>query len=98
MDSIPILVSQLEQDPDTMGIFVPDADVLLERIPVETLQENLGKLCQQVGTVVSHARQVGDFKLKEVTVQVEITAEGGVEMIGTAKVGGKGAITLTFAE
>ena len=98
MNTIPILVSQLEQDPDTKGIFVPEADVLLEHIPVERLQESMGALCRQVGTVMERARHVGDFKLKEVTIQVEITAEGGVEMIGTAKVGGKGAITLTFSE
>ena len=51
METIPILVSQLEQDEDVKGIFVPDADVVLERIPVETLQENMGKLCQQVGSI-----------------------------------------------
>lgn len=98
METIPILVSQLEKDSDTKSIFAPDADVILERIPIDKLQENLGNLCRQVGTMMNHVKQVGDFKLKEVTIQVEITAEGGIELIGTAKVGGKGAITLTFAE
>jgi len=34
--------------------------------------------------------------LKTVTVAVEVSAEGGVSFIGTAKASGKGAITLTF--
>jgi hypothetical protein len=41
---------------------------------------------------------VGQFKLKEITMQVEISASGGISIIGTASIGGKGAITLKFAE
>jgi hypothetical protein len=39
---------------------------------------------------------VGDYELHEVKLQVEISAKGGVNLVGTAEAGGKGAITLTF--
>ncbi|OYD92468.1 hypothetical protein CDG76_23360 [Nostoc sp. 'Peltigera membranacea cyanobiont' 210A] len=98
MDTIPILVSLPDKDEEVKGIFSLDAEVVLRDIPTELLRDNLNKLCQGVGTLLNDIKKVGGFRLKEVTVQVEVSAEGGVELIGTAKVGGKGAITLTFAE
>ena len=98
MEYIPILVSLPEEDEDVKGIFSSDGEIGSLEIPTERLQENLTKVCQGVTEVLSHVKQVGDFKLKQVTIQVEVTAEGGVELIGTAKIGGKGAITLTFSE
>ena len=41
-------------------------------------------------------RQVGEFSLSEVSIELEVTAEGGVAFIGTAKVSGSGSITLKF--
>jgi hypothetical protein len=32
----------------------------------------------------------------EIDMQVEVSAEGGIQLMGTAKADGKGAITLTF--
>ncbi|QKQ74899.1 hypothetical protein [Nostoc sp. TCL240-02] len=98
METIPILVSLPDKDEEVKGIFSLDAEVILRDIPTELLRDNLNKLCQGVATLLNDIKKVGGFRLKEVTIQVEVNAEGGVELIGTAKVGGKGAITLTFAE
>ena len=98
MDSIPMLVSMPEEDEDAKGMFIPDAEVVLQSIPVDKLRQNLNKVCAQLGSALQDVKQVGNFKLKEVSVQVEVSAEGGVELIGTATLGGKGAITLTFGE
>lgn len=49
---------------------------------------------------MSGSEQRGGFnyyRLTEVQVQLEITAEGGVALIGSVKAGAKGAITLTFS-
>ncbi len=73
-----------------------EATIESRSIPVGVLKENLARVSQSVMQVQSDIRQIGDFKLKEVQLQVEVTAEGGVQFIGTSKVGGKGAITLTF--
>ncbi len=98
METIPILVSLQDEDQEVKGLFSPDADVVLREIPIERLKENMLTVCNQVAATVGHIQQVGQFKLKEVSIQVEISAEGGVELIGTAKLGGKGAITLKFGE
>jgi autotransporter translocation and assembly factor TamB len=97
MQTIPVWVSQSEGDVEAKAIFSPDADVVLKKIPIDKLQGNLDAVCQSIGNTISNIKKVGSFKLKEVTIQVEVSAEGGVELIGTAKLGGKGAITLTFS-
>ncbi|EKU99786.1 hypothetical protein SPB21_10095 [Leptothoe sp. ISB3NOV94-8A] len=100
MENIPFLVTQPDEevDDDVKGLFSLDRDVVARDIPVEKLRENLNNVCQSVASALGDIKKVGDFKLKEVEIQVEVTAEGGVELIGTAKLGGKGAITLTFSE
>lgn len=65
-------------------------------IPVERLREGLGRACAGLSQALTDLRQVGDFRLKRVTVAVEVSAEGGISFIGSAKAAGKGAITLTF--
>ena len=92
METIPFLVSLPNEGEEVKGLFSPDADIAVRR------RENLNKVCQGVASVVSDVKKVGSFHLKEISIQVEVTAEGGIELIGTAKLGGKGAITLTFSE
>ncbi|MEO0455854.1 MAG: hypothetical protein AAF152_04625 [Cyanobacteria bacterium P01_A01_bin.114] len=100
MENIPFLVTQPDEevDGDVKGIFSSDGDIVVRDIPVEKLRENLNNVCQGMAEALRDIKKVGDFKLKEVEIQVEVSAEGGVELIGTAKLGGKGAITLTFSE
>ena len=98
MDTIPFLVSLPDKDEDVKGIFSTDVDIALRELPTNLLRKNLNTVCQGVASVLSDVQKVGNFRLKEVTVQVEVTAEGGIELVGTAKLGGKGAITLTFSE
>lgn len=98
MDTIPFLVILPGEDEDVKGIFTVDTDIVVRNLPTQQLKKNLSTVCQGIDSILSDVQKVGNFRLKEVTVQVEVTAEGGVELVGTAKLGGKGAITLTFAE
>ncbi|MBD2093006.1 hypothetical protein H6F67_24470 [Microcoleus sp. FACHB-1515] len=98
METIPFLVSLPEEDEETKGIFSTETEIVVRDLPTDRLRENLNRVCQGVASMLDDVRKVGNFKLKEVTIQVEVTAEGGIELVGTAKLGGKGAITLTFAE
>jgi len=66
------------------------------QIPVETMRANLRSATALLAEVFSDIREVGKYELSEVEVGVEITAEGGVQFIGTAKVSGSGSITLKF--
>jgi hypothetical protein len=98
METIPFLVSLPEEDEEVKGIFSMDTDIIVRDLPTDRLRENLSRVCQGVASMLDDVKQISSFKLKEVTIQVEVTAEGGIELVGTAKLGGKGAITLTFAE
>ncbi|AGA90748.1 hypothetical protein Thimo_1983 [Thioflavicoccus mobilis 8321] len=68
-------------------------------IPFDTadLATSLRDLTAQLGELFGDLRAVGGYELQEVQVGLEISAEGGFNLIGSAKAGGKGAITLTFA-
>lgn len=103
MNTIPVWVNVLEEDEHEQtkgirGLFSSSSEAILKEIPTTKIKDNLSNLCEEVSTLFTDIRKVGDFKLKEITIQVEINAEGGIEMIGTAKIGGKGAITLVFSE
>ncbi len=78
----------------------PRADAVLTEvrsIPVDAIKGNLRHVAAAATEFLSDIRAVGEFELTEVQLQVEVSAEGGVHFIGTAKAGGKGAITLTFS-
>jgi hypothetical protein len=103
MDSIPFLVALPEKagENEEMGMFSNlerDADIGLRQIPVDVLRSNLANISLSVLNVLEDIKQVGRFKLKEVTLEVEVSASGGVSLIGTANLGGKGAISLKFTE
>ena len=68
-------------------------------VPFNTaeLSESLRGLTSELGDLFSGIREVADFRLHQVQVGLEISAEGGFDLIGSAKVGGKGAITLSFS-
>jgi hypothetical protein len=103
MSEIPFLVSLPDQpsDEEVKGLFSSKGSkevVALRGIPTDRLKANLNNVCQGLAETLQDIKAVGNFRLKEVIIQVEVTAEGGVELIGTAKLGGRGAITLTFSE
>ena len=60
------------------------------------VQESLAELSGRLSTLLADLKAVGGFQLSEVRVGVELTAEGGVNLIGNLTAGAKGAIELTF--
>ena len=101
METIPFIVKMPDEQAgdDEMGIFGKfraDDAIGLQAVPVNRLKENLNQVAEAMLTVLDDIKQVGQFQLKEVTLQVEVSARGGVNLIGTASLGGKGAITLKF--
>jgi len=102
MSVIPIIVpdnlnheGEEDQQEETLGFF--SGTHKLKYVDTETIQESLTNLSGQISEVLQKIKSVGDFKLKEVQLSVEINAEGGVALIGSAKAGVKGAILLTFS-
>ncbi|MBO3752834.1 hypothetical protein J5X84_42870 [Streptosporangiaceae bacterium NEAU-GS5] len=97
-DALPFLVTVVEND-NTMGLFSVDGTVVLRRIPVEVLRENLRHTADLLRTVfLDLAKEAAGLRLKEAQIGLEISAEGGVQLIGTAQVGAKAAITLVFGD
>lgn len=100
METIPFILEDAADRPaqadSTKSIFGAKAGAGLAHVPVDRLRDNLARLTESVSQAFADAGRVGDFQLEEITLQVEVNAEGGVALIGSAKVGGKGAITLRF--
>jgi hypothetical protein len=64
-------------------------------IDTEKLKANLTGLVEKIKTVIAVAQAApGSLALDEVEVGIEVTAEGGVALIGT--VGATASMTLTF--
>jgi hypothetical protein len=68
----------------------------VKRIPVERVQQSLKDLTATLTTIFADLKAVGEFELSEVQVGVELTVEGGVNLIGNVTAGAKGAMQLTF--
>ncbi|WP_327683453.1 Pepco domain-containing protein [Kitasatospora sp. NBC_00458] len=67
-------------------------------IPVSVLRENLQRTVDGLQAVLGELRvPEGGMPLKQAQVAFEVTASGGITLVGTsAQVAAKGAITLTF--
>lgn len=66
---------------------------------VAVLTENINLFLVKMETIIEKTpEEVGKFKLSEITVSAEISAEGGLVLIGTGvKAGASGGITFKFA-
>lgn len=71
-------------------------DNRIQHLDAAKLRESLGALSGQIASVLQDIKKVGDYQLTAVEVSVEVTAEGGVALIGSLKAGAKGAIKLRF--
>jgi len=61
----------------------------------ETLRANLATFIETMNTVVADLPEIGrPFQLEEISLVLEISAEGSVQLLGGVKVGASGGITL----
>ena len=101
--SVVVSAPSEQEDPDEKGIFRrrgDDDDLLVKPLPVKALTERISGVATDIDAMIAGLREQksgNGFRLTEVTVQLEVTAEGGVNLIGTATVGASAGITLTFA-
>jgi hypothetical protein len=97
--TIPVVIFRTKEPLVTKGIISKAAETVRDvaNIDAETLKTNLSNLISRVSKVIDMAEaSANGLALSEVQVGVEITAEGGVALIGTASVGATASITLTF--
>jgi hypothetical protein len=91
-DTISVLVTS---DP-SKGIF-GSGPVRAVEIPVERLKASLSGLVTNLRAATSDLVAKADgLSLKELEVGIEVTAEGGINLIGTATVGATASLKLTF--
>ncbi len=97
MATIPVLVDDAPTSPSgTLGGAVLGSGPMLKEIELKTIQHGLTQLSEQIAGLAQQMKQAGGVHLKQIQIQVGITAEGGIALIGLAKAGVSGAITLTF--
>ncbi|WP_435822502.1 Pepco domain-containing protein [Microbispora bryophytorum] len=101
-ETLPFLVSDEESGTAAegeMGIFGRgDGTLSVRQIPVAVLRENLRRTVGSLRELFDEiAAAEGGLPLKEAQITFEVTASGGITIVGAnAQAAGKGAITLTF--
>lgn len=96
MSTIPISVDQASvPQSDTLGVLT--SSIRIEPVDAEKVRQSPTHLSEQIAILLQDTKQVGTFQLKEVPLQVGITAEDGVALIDLAKAGVTGTIILTFS-
>jgi hypothetical protein len=95
-----------KQDTNNLSVLVcPDADaagigdwVTRKEISVDTLKANMNAFTGKLGDLLNNIPKMGDYNLSEVTINVNITAGGELQLVGVARGKGEvsGGITLTF--
>ncbi len=100
METIPVIVDDgIEPEEGTLGVLSPESEgSKIKDLEIGKLRQSLTKLSQGASEIFQDIKQVGNFKLKEIELNVEITAQGGFALVGIAKAGAKGAIKLKFKE
>jgi len=96
MNTLPVIIDDADSSSGILdgGILSPEDRI--KNIDADKIQSSLADLSGKISQILQDIKNVGDFKLKKVELGVEISAQGGVSLIGSVKAGAKGAIKLTF--
>ncbi|MGB0909181.1 MAG: Pepco domain-containing protein [Nitrospirales bacterium] len=98
MSTISVIVEQTgEMRSGAFGAMHSSNQILATPMDARKIKDSLSTFSTEIGTILQGVQAKGDFHLSEVELKVELSAEGGVTLIGTAKAGIAGAITLKFS-
>ncbi|CAN3978695.1 Pepco domain-containing protein [Kitasatospora purpeofusca] len=98
LDSLVFWVTEdEEEDGDTMGVFRRDREAVLRRVPLGALRSNLAETVDALQTLFEQiADRGGPLPLKEVQLSFQVSASGGVQLVGSSQVQGTRGITFVF--
>lgn len=98
LDSLEFWVTEdEEEDGDTMGVFRRDREAVLRRVPLGALRSNLAETVDALQTLFEQiADRGGPLPLKEVQLSFQVSASGGVQLVGSSQVQGTRGITFVF--
>lgn len=88
-----------EEHEDAMGLFGRDSEPSLRNVPLGPLRKNLAdtvEALQQIFTEI--AERGGPLPLREAQLSFQVTANGGIQLIGTAQMQTARGITLVFKQ
>jgi hypothetical protein len=77
------------------GIFAEEEAEIAD-VPVSKLRANVANECRKFVAIISEVKDESGYKLSEAEVGFEISGEGGVSFIGTAKVGARASLKMKF--
>lgn len=96
MTTIRIITSPEEQEENSKGLFGSSTSERINEVDSDALKSNLNELITNLSGVLDNVQNNDGYKLKQFTVGVEISAKGGVSLIGKLEAGAKAAVTLVF--
>ena len=70
---------------------------VIKEVDVDKIRKSLSNFSEHISSIFKDIKNIGDFKLKEIQLAIEISVEGGVALIGNVKAGTKGTVNLTFS-
>ena len=97
---LPFLVADVDvEDEDTMGGLFRRGEerIALRQIPAAVFRDSLTRTISMLSSVLGEiADESLGMPLREVQIGIEVSASGGIQLVGTAQAGTTGAITLVF--
>ena len=94
MGKIPTWVTPT--DTVSKGLLSKGTEAVLKKLDPAQLNASLKQLVQDLDLTMEGIEGKGGYQLNGIEVAVEITADAGVNLIGSANVGGKAGLTLRF--
>jgi hypothetical protein len=75
---------------------VSRSEAVLAQLDPVALNASLKTLAADIDTMLTDVSAKGGYSLASIEVAVEVTVEAGINLIGTAKAGGKAGLVLKF--
>lgn len=95
--TIRVLVAATPSGDETKSLLSSkDSGLILKDIDIAKLKSNLKQFTEGISEILPEIPSSGSIRLKQFTAGVELSAEGGVTLVGSLKAGAKASITLTF--
>lgn len=98
--ALPFWVAVVEEEaqPDeTMGLFSRNGDAVLRSVPLGPLRANLVETVDALQQIFADVDAcAGALPLAEAQISFQVTATGGVQLIGTGQIQTGRGLTLTF--
>lgn len=85
-------------DTETKSLVRTSTGAILQELDPSKINASLKELTANLDVMLDGVKTNRQFQLNEFEIGLEITAEAGINLIGTMTVGGKAALTLKFAK